>query len=170
MTVSTHVRAKDLMQTDVTTLSAEDTITEAIRVFEEERIHGAPVVDEQGRLVGVLSASDIVKVSHVEGGRIDAERHEYYLANPLEENLGEAPWWDEDFFSKEDYSVDVLGDKTVRDWMNPKAVFVAPEASLRKVCQTMTNERIHRVLVVDDGELKGLLSSFDVVRFLAQNL
>ena len=73
MTVSTHVRAKDLMQTDVTTLSAEDTITEAIRVFEEERIHGAPVVDGQGRLVGVLSASDIVKVSHVEGGRIDAE-------------------------------------------------------------------------------------------------
>lgn len=170
MTVSIHIRAKDLMERQVTTLSSEDTITEAIRVFEEERIHGAPVIDGLGRLVGVLSASDIAKVSHIDGGRIDAERHEFYLANPLDENLGESPWEEEEFFSKEDYSSDVLGDKTVRDWMSPRAVCLDPEASLRKLCRTMTNERIHRVLIVKDGALLGLVSSFDVVRFLAHNL
>lgn len=167
MTAATTIRARDLMQSDLITLQVGDRVRDAIRLFEEERIHGAPVLDAGGRLVGVLSAFDVAKTSHMDGGRIEDERHEYYLANPLDEGLGEAPWDDEQFYSKEDYSAEVLGGATVGDWMNPRAVAVSEDADLKSICKLMTDERIHRVLVVEDGALKGLISSFDVVRYLA---
>ena len=85
MTAATTIRARDLMQTDLITLQAGDPIRDAIRVFEDEGIHGAPVLDAGGRLVGVLSAFDVAKTSHMDGGRLEDERHEYYLANPLDD-------------------------------------------------------------------------------------
>lgn len=170
MTAATTIRARDLMQTDLITLQAGDPIRDAIRVFEDEGIHGAPVLDAGGRLVGVLSAFDVAKTSHMDGGRLEDERHEYYLANPLDEGLGDAPWEDEQFYSKEDYSSEVLGGATVADWMNPRAVTVDADAELPVLCKTMTDERIHRVLVVEEGELKGIISSFDIVRYLARAL
>jgi len=53
------MRAADLMRTDVVTFRENDPIEEVLDVLVEQHIHGAPVVDERGELVGVISQLDI---------------------------------------------------------------------------------------------------------------
>lgn len=159
------VKARDLMQTQLITLAPEATAKEAIETFEEYKIGGAPVVDQSGNLLGVLTISDIAREEHLVEGRLSTERSEYYLSSPLD---------DEDWASErelaymEDYSSGTTGPDTVRDWMTPQIISVEPDASLRAVCQLMVKKSVHRLLVVEKGELKGILSTFDIVRHLAQ--
>lgn len=162
------ITAQDLMVTDVQTLEADASVEEAIEIFEEYHISGAPVVDSAGRLLGVLTASDIARREHVKEGRLQAGNQEYYLANPLDEERDEGFWDEEDYFSQSDYGGETLGTARVRDWMNPNIVGVTPETGLKEVCEIMVAETIHRVLVVEKGVVKGIVSSFDLVRFLAQ--
>ena len=153
-------RVKELI-----TLAPDATAKEAIETLEEYKIGGAPVVDSTGALLGVLTVSDIAREEHLVEGRLSTERSEYYLASPLD---------DEDWASErelaymENYSPETAGPDAVRDWMTPEIISVEPDASLKSVCQLMVERSIHRVLVVEDSVLKGLLSTFDIVRHLAQ--
>src|SRR5947199_9572906 len=54
------LRVADVMNGDVVPLSTHQTMKEAAAVFSEHHISGAPVLDEQGRCVGILSAADFV--------------------------------------------------------------------------------------------------------------
>ncbi len=154
------IKARDLMQTDVVQLHADTPIKSAIETLEEYSISGAPVVDETGKLVGVLSDSDIVKTEHLSNEEVEIKRTEYYFADPLEE-------LDEPYFSTEEYDPEVLGQETVGEWMTPHVISVEPEVSLSDVCTVMAEERIHRVFVVKDSKLLGVISTFDIVKCLA---
>jgi len=59
--------AEDLMKRDVVTISAEMSLQTAAHLFSQEQISGAPVVDAQGRCIGVLSATDFVRWADAEG-------------------------------------------------------------------------------------------------------
>lgn len=163
MSPKTAVTAADLMRTDVLRLSVDTPIQEAVENFEEYRITGAPVVDEAGRLVGFLSLRDIATSDHVRDGRIDAERGTWPGASEDEFDEGEG-WADSD-----DYSPEVLGRETVQDWMNPELVTCSPDTKLKDVCKLMVRESVHRVLVVEGGSLRGIVTTFDVVRHLADD-
>ncbi|MDA1266148.1 MAG: CBS domain-containing protein [Planctomycetota bacterium] len=164
---ATLIRARDLMQRDLVTLAAGTSIREAVTTLEMCRISGAPVVDAAGRAIGVLSAADIARGDHVRGGRIESERWEYYLANPLEEEVDDRLSGDEDILAKQDYSDGTAGEQRVEDWMTAHVISVDPEADLSQVCRVMRDENIHRVLVTDKNALVGIISTFDVVRHLA---
>ena len=163
------IKARDLMVSDVQVLAADALIEEAIETLEEYHISGAPVVDSSGRLLGVLTASDIARREHVSEGRLQSASSEYFLMNPLDEERGEGFWDNEEYFSQADYSPEILGQARVRDWMNPNIVAVGPDADVKEVCRIMVHETIHRVLVVEGGVVKGIISSFDLVRFLAEH-
>lgn len=160
----TDIKASDLMQGGLITLSADAPLGDAIRTFEENKISGAPVTDRAGKLVGVLSISDVARMDHVRGGRIETERADYYLANPLDDDS------DRDFSEMDDYSPVSGGTETVREWMNPVIISIAREASLKEVCEVMARESVHRVLVAEDDIAFGIISTLDVVRFLAREL
>jgi Predicted transcriptional regulator, contains C-terminal CBS domains len=59
------IRVKDAMQSDVITVKRTSSIHEAARVLRENRISGAPVVDEDGKLVGIISEGDIMRLIEV---------------------------------------------------------------------------------------------------------
>jgi len=170
MSVKTECKVRDLMHTEVITIEASASLDEVVRVFEENRITGAPVVEAGGELVGVLSLRDIASSEHVSEGRLDEERREYYLANPIGEELEEASVDDEEFFAKEDYSPELLGQETARDWMSRDILSVKPGASLREACEIMAAESVHRLVVVESGKVRGIVTSMDVVRFVAREL
>ncbi len=163
------ITAAEIMQKDVVTLDSQLPISEAVKVFEDYHITGAPVVDGTGRALGVLSLMDIARDDHVQHGRIQNERHEYYMSNPLEEELDDALFGDEEIFAKEGFSSSVVGEQRVEDWMTPKVISVDPSTDLQKVCELMATENIHRVLVTEESSVLGILSTFDIVRFLADN-
>lgn len=164
VTLLTDVKAADIMQGGLITLSADAPLADAIRTFEENKISGAPVIDRIGKLVGVLSISDVARTDHVRGGRIETERADYYLANPLDED------WDSDITDIEDYSPVSGGTETIRQWMNPAIISIPRDASLKEVCDTMAREGVHRVLVAENDVAFGIISTLDVVRYLAREL
>lgn len=55
------MRVTDVMQTNLRTIRGTDTVGEAISLLAESHVSGVPVVDDHGRLVGVLSNSDILE-------------------------------------------------------------------------------------------------------------
>lgn len=169
MSSTTEARAEDLMQTEVITLQSNAPIREAIESFEDFNIKGAPVVDGAGNLVGVLTSSDIAKTVHLQGSRIGERPGDYYFTDPLDDLGADGSRRAEEFFGKEDYSPEVLGSELVGDWMTPRVISVAPSATLREVCKTMSEQSIHRVLVVHKSKILGIITTFDIVRFLADS-
>jgi CBS domain-containing protein len=64
------LKARDIMRSNVFKLEPTSTVEEAVTSFAELHISGAPVVDRNGRLVGVLSAFDIARPENLRNGRL----------------------------------------------------------------------------------------------------
>jgi len=161
-----RVRARDLMRGELVTLAPEDTIDSAVQAFEESHIGGAPVVDSGGKLIGVLTLSDVARPEHVEGDRMQTQPGTFEVG----EDEGEDPDPDAIFFAKENYSPEVRGRELVSDWMTRDVISVRPSASLVEICEVLVNQGIHRLFVTEGDELLGVVSSMDVVRCVAREL
>lgn len=65
-----RMTAGDIMSRLVVTTSPEDELEDAIEIMEEDKVRRLPVVDQEWRLVGILSASDVSAVSAKKAGKI----------------------------------------------------------------------------------------------------
>lgn len=149
--------ARDVMQSHVVTVEAELPLLDVHRLFVEEEITGAPVVDEVGRLVGVISSSDLLRAVEQEHESATSEPH--YFREWLEFS---GPDWAR---ATADFQ-DRLASLTVADAMTRGGISVAPEAPITEVAGLMRRHRVHRVLVVEKGLLVGILTTFDLVGLL----
>ena len=133
--------AKDLMRRDVFTVRGDQPIGELIDLMVREHIHGCPVVDEQDRLVGVVTQQDIFfsEVTRAAGSG-QREAPESVTATKLK----------------------------VRDLMTSPAVSVTEDAEVLELCRMMHRLRIHRIPVVRDGKVAGIISSLDIIREVAR--
>jgi CBS domain-containing protein len=132
-------------------------LREAAKIFVEERISGAPVVDELGNLVGVLSQSDLI---------------EYELATERELTV-EAPFYrrpyDDALHPARGFQLEALSADKVKDVMTPYLITVTEDTPIREVAARMAEHGIHRVIVVDEDEqISGIVSSLDVLRWVAE--
>jgi CBS domain-containing protein len=162
--------ARDLMQTEVITLPSDAPVREAVELFEDEHITGAPVVDAAGIPVGFLTIHDVARSEHLKGSRFETERGDDTLSEPFGEELGEGTQANEEFYGRDDYSSTLLDEERVKDWMTRNVIAVAPDESLGGLCRLMVERSIHRVLVVDEAGVLGIVTTFDVVRHLAETL
>ena len=162
------VHARDIMKRNVFKLEPTATIEEAVTAFSEIQIGGAPVVDRGGKLLGVISASDIARPENMRAGKVDVQRGDYTMGDASPDDDGS---YDEEVvFAMEDYSPDVLAGTTVADLMSTDLVTVPPDATLKQVCAQLVKEHAHRVMVVERGKLVGIVSSLDVARCVAEAL
>lgn len=166
MTSFQQLRARDLMRTDVVSFGPETSIEVAISIFEDLHISGAPVVNAVGKLVGVLSAADVVRSEHVAGARIETGRGDMSMSYDEESDDLFHP--EEVILIREDYSPLVRGQESVGDWMSVGVVSVKPDDTIAHVCRTMVKGGFHRVCVVENEKLVGIVTSFDVVRAVAE--
>jgi CBS domain-containing protein len=164
------IKAADIMQTDVLTFAPTTPIEEAIRTFEDLHISGAPVVDVYEKLVGMLSAFDVARPEHLKAGRIDAQAPDLAMTEPCDVEGDDGMDSDDVVLSMDDYGPETSERPTVADWMTAEVICVGPEWTLPRVCRLMTKEHIHRVPVVHDHRLKGIISSFDVVRCVGEGV
>ena len=147
----------DLMQTHLITLSPDTPLLDAQRVFVAEEINGAPVVDDAGRLLGVLSTLDILRAVAEEHD--SAVSHNIYFRDDLEFS---GPDWSQ---MPDDFQ-DRLSQITVAEAMTKGGVTVAPETSVAELAGTLRSHRIHRALVIEDDQLVGIVSTFDLLATL----
>jgi CBS domain-containing protein len=148
--------AADIMQTQVVTVSPSDPLQTVQRLFFEEEIHGAPVVDENSRVRGMISSMDLIRAaseaSESSEGGID-------FSDAFEELGGS---WD----AASDEFRDRLSQAVVADVMTENIVSVDPGTPIPEVATLLRENRIHRALVVKGDNLVGIISSFDLIRLL----
>jgi CBS domain-containing protein len=154
-------RARDLMQTDVVVVTAETPLLQIHRLFIEEEINGAPVVDEDGEVVGVISSLDLLREVQEEYDTGAGINVPMYFREEL-------PYSGPDWLSAPEDFQDRMSELTAADAMVKEIVSVTPDTSVSEVARIMREQHIHRVLVVADGELEGILTSFDLISQLEQ--
>lgn len=120
--------ASDVMINDVVVVTESTLLKEVARIFSERKITGAPVVNSDGGLVGVISETDIIRKST---------------------------------------SIGAWSPSTAGQIMTKPPVSVAPDTSLQRVCELMYNRRIHRVVVAEGSEIKGIITTMDILRAIA---
>lgn len=149
------LRARDVMTADVVRVPADLTVGELADVFMENEISGAPVVDDEGSLVGVVSVFDIARQRSGETGiTSDQGNPEFYVRG-----------WEESYSLEEFRKLRVQeGNLTVRDVMTPAIFTVAEDDPISDVARSLVDGHIHRVLVVRGAEVVGIISSLDLLR------
>jgi len=151
------LRARDLMQRDVISVSPDTPILDVYRLFVEEEIHGAPVVDDDQVVRGVITTLDLLRVTRDELEPGAALSGSEYFRDDL-------PYSAADWMHLPGDLQDRMAKVVARDAMSREVVSVAPELPIEEVAQIMLAQRIHRVLVVGDGVLAGVLTTFDALR------
>jgi predicted transcriptional regulator len=148
---------EDLMNPDIMTVADDMTTDELARYLIEREISGAPVVDSQGHLIGVVSMTDI--------GR-----------NMAESSDGESSS-SSDFYRDiaADLTLEDLGQRyveqrtvTVRDVMTPVIHHVPVTASVAEAARIMVDRHIHRLVVTQGKEPVGIITSLDLLKMLAE--
>jgi predicted transcriptional regulator len=148
---------KDLMSPDIMTV-ADDMTTDALaRYLTEREISGAPVVDSQGHLVGVVSMTDIGR-SMAEPSEVESSRSSGFYRDV-----------------EADVSLEDLGQRyveqqavTVRDVMTPVIHQVPVTASVAEAARLMVDQHIHRLVVTQGKEPVGMITSLDLLKTLAE--
>jgi CBS domain-containing protein len=149
--------AADLMTPNPVSVRADASLREALAMLIDRGYSAAPVIDEAGRPVGVLSRTDVLIHDRecVEHLTPVVEYYEGELLTDDNEALGEG------------FQVERVDPTRVSDVMTPAVFAVGPEASPARVVHEMLRLRVHRLFVVDgDGVLVGVISALDVLRCL----
>jgi CBS domain-containing protein len=144
--------AHDVMSTDLVLVPAEMSLKGAAHRLAQSHVTGAPVVDRDGRCVGVISATDFMFV---------ADRGEHppsHKDNDLQ--CAHSAW--------QMYESEQPAPALVADYMSQKPVTVRAHTLIRDIARTMHAAHIHRVVVVDDDHHPiGIVSSMDIIGAIA---
>jgi CBS domain-containing protein len=138
----------DVMEADWPTLGPQQTVEDAIKLFAESGISGAPVV-EDGRLAGIVTEGDLI----FRDAEIKAPGFLDILGGVIP--LGN---WDE-------YSQEALKSAgvTVGEVMTREVFTVGPDASLAEAATIMAEERVKIVPVAEEGRLRGVVTRMDIL-------
>ncbi|MEX3935356.1 CBS domain-containing protein [Paraburkholderia phymatum] len=146
------MRALDIMTTSVVTATPDMTIHDAARLFVDNRISGMPVVDENGKVVGIVSQDDLLH--RVENGTGHGRRQwwlEFLLSSPREQAAR---------YVKEH-------GHTVGDVMCNQVISISEDMPLAQIADLMERRHLKRVPVLKDGKLVGIVSHSNLIRALA---
>jgi CBS domain-containing protein len=151
----------DVMTKKVLALRPSDSLREAVAVFSENGISGAPVVDDKGRVVGILTEMDILR-------RLEIGSMEFGAPAPM---MGRGVDCGEKGprlrFKSLCESLDGASDLTVSKLMTSPVVTARPGDLVQEKAALMVHRRIRRLPVVDArGVLIGILSRKDLIRML----
>ncbi|MEX2468017.1 MAG: CBS domain-containing protein [Gemmatimonadota bacterium] len=170
---------RDIMQPKVVTVRKDASARDLARLLADAQISGVPVLDEAGELVGVVSSTDVVRLTA-------AESDVTLVASTLRSESAGAPESDEEDFDSDVYSFflpedtplaeqtllaelpESLVDTTsVEEIMTPVTFSVRPDTPVSELCDFLVRGRIHRAVVVDAGRLEGIVTSADILRAVA---
>ena len=132
--------ARDIMTTELITVTPATPLSEFARICAEDNISGAPVVEVDGRLVGIVSRTDLLQRILEDEGAYGAEGELQLPSRDL---------------------------RQVGDIMQPEVVTVPPSALIRDITVQMAENRIHRVVVTEGGKPAGIVTSLDLLAHYA---
>ena len=149
-TVGFDMEVKDVMTKDVITVQKFESVMAVADMLATRNISGIPVVDKQGKVVGIITQADILSVVGV--------RKEHTFKDLLKHMLGEP------FLERR------MGD-IVGDVMTPSVLTTKPQATIAEVVRIMDEKKIRRLPVVDErNKLVGIISRADILKAVLRKL
>ncbi len=142
--------ARDIMTTPVITVSPDTSIKELVRILGEHRINGAPVIDKDSRLIGIVTEADIVdqcKKFHI----------------PSFFNFLDGIIFLEDPSSLEK-EIKKMSGTTVGDICTTEVKTVALDTPVQDIATLMAEQHIQTIPVMDGDRLVGVVGRWDVVK------
>ena len=143
-----------IMTTDVITMTPDQSVPEAADLLGEHRIGAVPVLDADGKLVGLLRDEDLM----VSEARLHAPSVIEFLG-------GELVW--PPSLHRYEAELRKFTASTVGEVMATDFESVAPSESIENVATLMHDKAISHLPVVDGGRLVGIVARGDLIRFLA---
>lgn len=148
------LQARDIMTKEVITVSPRTSVLELARLLAEHKINGAPVVDDQGRLLGVVTQNNLIdrvkkfELPHV----ITILDAHFYLERPST-------------FKK---NLEKLLGNLVADIMTTPPVTITPEVLVDEIASIMARQKIHTLPVLAGDKIIGIIGKIDIIRALGQ--
>jgi len=150
-----NIPAAEMMALNPISIAASANVQEALMLLTDKNISAAPVIDDAGRPVGVISRSDLLVHDRETGRKVGPAIGEYPAEGDNARRILEG------------YQVETIDPATVEDIMTPAVFSVRPDTPLSKVVSEMIGLHVHRIFVTDDdGTLIGVISTMDVLKRL----
>ncbi|NPD18967.1 CBS domain-containing protein [Alterinioella nitratireducens] len=144
------MQAKDIMTTSVISVPQDGTVEDAVRLMLDHHISALPVLDDQGRLKGLLSEGDLMRrVRDTESPR--------------------RSWWLEIFGGTSNTARDFVKLKSnrVEDVMTRDVVSVEEDTTVARIARLLEKHRIKRVPVLRSGQVVGIVSRANLLHALS---
>ncbi len=146
------LKARDIMTKNVVTVTPDTEITQAAKLLLENHFNGLPVVDESGKLIGILCQDDLI-----------VQQKRLPLPSLFTFFDGLIPLTSYRSLEKE---VEKIVATTVSQAMTTDPITIDPDASLEDIATLMVNNNIHTLPVLDRDRLVGVIGKEDVLRTL----
>lgn len=177
-------KVADVMTRNVITVAPGATLREVAEVLSSNYISGAPVVSTTGDVVGVVSTTDLMDFAAETSGvptlRTDQAEWGESLGGDLasDEDEESAAWFSdlwsdagadvlERFHATDGPEWNVLEEHTAEEIMTRRIIEIEPDADVSDAARLMLERGVHRLLVVRDSQLEGVLTTKDLLRLLA---
>ncbi len=148
------LKAKDLMTDNVIAVTRDTPVRELAQILTNNSISGAPVLDNQQRLIGVVTESDLIyqnKRVHIPTAIAILDAF-FFLESP----------------DKMEKEMKKMAGSRVEDIFETDIVTVQQDTGLDEVATLMAEKHIHTLPVLDGDKLVGVIGKSDIIRTIAQ--
>jgi len=146
------LKARDIMTKNPITVSQDTEITRAAELLLENRINGLPVVDDTGKLVGIICQSDLI----AQQKKLPLPSFFTFLDGVITTTS----------YKQVEKQAEKIAATVVRHAMSKKPKTVIPNASIETVATLMVDNSFHTLPVVEKDQLVGIVGKEDVLKTL----
>lgn len=138
MSLPDRIPVSTIMTTQLVVLNTTDSLEKAEHLFKKHRIRHIPVIEAQKRIVGMLSLTDLLRISFADGAYEDEEDIETVVY--------------------EMFSLSQVMAKNIKT--------VTPDTTIKEVAELLAREEFHALPIVDEGNLVGIVTTTDLIKYL----
>ncbi|BCB96928.1 membrane protein [Dissulfurispira thermophila] len=144
------LKAKDIMTRDVITVKPATTIEELAHIFIERKISGAPVVDDNGDITGIVTENDLISQNKRLHIPTVVRLFDAFI-------MLESP-------SKIEKEIRKMAAVTVADICIKDVITVSEETPVEGIATIMSDKKVHLIPVVEGKKVKGIIGKMDIIK------
>jgi CBS domain-containing protein len=148
----------DIMTKKVITVGPEQTLLEVSKIFYENDISGAPVVDPEGTILGIITESDVLKAL-----KPFERKLQMVLTTPTLVGIAFRPEYREKELSR---AISEIQKVKVAEVMTTEVFILEPTDTVQQAVMAMNTRHVNRFPVVEKGKVVGMLARGDLIRYL----
>ena len=144
------LKAKDIMTRDVITVKPTTTIEEMARIFIEKKVSGAPVVDDNGDVIGIVTENDLISQNKRLHIPTVVRLFDAFI-------MLESP-------SKIEKEIKKMAAVTVSDICVRDVITVAEDTAVEDIATIMSEKKVHLIPVVEGKKVRGIIGKIDIIK------